>query len=158
MPHRLPFLAILLGAAGLLPFLISGLGAVSAEPQAARAACDMLIVYGAIVLSFLGAVHWGFTLATDHDPAERPRLLLGVAPSIGAWLAAGVGLWLGNRVLGLLVMAALFVGTAVVEWRAHERGWVPGGYIALRLALTAIVVIILITVLGVRAIGGHVLL
>lgn len=156
MPHRLPFLAILLGAAGLLPFLLTGLGAVSAEPAAARAAADMLIVYAAIVLAFLGAVHWGLTLATEHDPAERPRLLLGVVPSIAAWLAAGMGLWVGNRLLALMLLAAIFIGTAAVEWKAHGRGWVPGGYIALRLALTVIVVMVLVTVIGVRAIGGSV--
>jgi hypothetical protein len=34
----------------------------------------------------------------------------------------------------------------------------PSGYLVLRMALTAVVVLILATVLVVRAIGGHVLL
>ena len=158
MPRRLPVLAIILSVAGLIPFLLFGLGSVSTNTITSRIAAYVLIGYGAVILSFIGAVHWGFTLATEHDPAERPRLALGVVPSLVGWGALALTLFTLQPVLGLLVLIAGFVATAVVEWRAHGRGWVPGGYIGMRLGLTGVVVLILTTVMGVRLIGGHLIM
>ncbi len=158
MPRRLPALAIVLGVAGLLPFLAFGLGSVSTNLITSRVAAYVLIGYGAVILSFVGAVHWGFTLATEHDPAERPRLLLGVVPALVGWAALALTLSTLQPVLGLLVLIAGFILTAVAEWHGHSRGWVPGGYITLRLILTAVVVLILTTVMGVRLIGGHLIM
>jgi hypothetical protein len=155
MPHRLPILAIILTAAGLIPFVVCGLGAVAPNSVTSLPAAYALIVYGAVILSFLGAVHWGFTLATEHDPAERQRLLLGVVPAIAGWATAAVSIYAVEPLIGIALMIALFIGAAAVEWKAHHRGLVPGGYITMRLVATAIVVAILTTVLVVRLIGGH---
>ena len=158
MPRRLPALAIILGVAGLIPFLVLGIGSVSTNTITSRLAASLLIGYGAVILSFLGAVHWGFTLATEHDPAERPRLVLGVLPAMVGWAAMAMTLFSLEPVLGLLLLIAGFVVTVVVEWRAHGRGWVPGGYIGLRLGLTVVVVLTLTTVTGIRLIGGHLIM
>ena len=158
MPRRLPALAIILGVAGLIPFLVFGIGSVSTNTITSRLAAYVLIGYGAVILSFIGAVHWGFTLATEHDPAERPRLVLGVMPALVGWAALALTLFTLEPVLGLLLLIAGFVVTFIIEWRAHGRGWVPGGYIGLRLGLTAVVVLTLTTVMGVRLIGGHLIM
>lgn len=158
MPRRLPALAIILGVAGLLPFLLLGVGSVSTNVISSRIAAYLLVGYGAVILSFIGAVHWGFTLATEHDPAERPRLILGVVPALVGWAALAVTLATLEPVLGLVLLIAGFIVTTAVEWRAHGRGWVPGGYIGMRLGLTAVVVLILTTVMGVRLIGGHLIM
>ncbi len=158
MPRRLPALAVILSAAGLIPFLAFGVGSVSANVITSRIAAYVLIGYGAVILSFVGAVHWGLTLATEHDPAERPRLILGVLPALVGWAALALTLSTLEPVLGLLLLISGFVLTAVAEWRGHSRGWVPGGYITLRLILTGVVVVILTTVMGVRLIGGHLIM
>jgi hypothetical protein len=155
MPHRLPILAIILSVLGLIPFIVCGLGAVAPNTITSLPAAQALIVYGAVVLSFLGAVHWGFTLATENDPAERPRLLLGVAPAVAGWAAAAISIYAVEPLLGIALIIGLLLLAAAIEWRMHKRGWVPGGYITMRIALTGLVAAILITVLVVRTIGGH---
>jgi hypothetical protein len=155
MPHRLPILAIILSVLGLIPFIVCGLGAVAPNTITSLPAAQALIVYGAVVLSFLGAVHWGFTLATENDPAERPRLLLGVAPAVAGWATAAISIYAVEPLLGIALIIGLLLLAAAIEWRMHKRGWVPGGYITMRIALTGLVAAILITVLVVRTIGGH---
>ena len=110
MPRRLPALAIILSVAGLIPFLLFGIGSVSTNILTSRIAAYILVGYGAVILSFIGAVHWGFTLATEHDPAERPRLILGVIPGLLGWAALALTLSTLQAVLGLLLLIAGFMG------------------------------------------------
>ena len=58
----MPLLAIVLGVAGLIPFIVCGLGAVSVDAVSSARMMTALIGYGAVILSFLGGVHWGFAL------------------------------------------------------------------------------------------------
>ena len=50
------------------------------------------------------------------------------------------------------------IGTVVVESRAQKRDLMPGGYMALRWAISIVVVALLTTVLVIRLVGAHVLL
>jgi hypothetical protein len=158
MPRRLPILAVILGIAGIIPFLLCGLAAAGSNSPASVLAAYVLIGYGAVILGFLGGIHWGFTLSVAHDPAEAPRLVLGVLPALAGWAALAATLYAGQPVLGLLMLIAAFVLTFVTEWHGHRRGWVPAGYIGMRLAITCIVILILTTVTGVRLIGGHLIM
>jgi len=158
MPRRLPILAVILGLAGIIPFLLCGLAAAQANSPAAVMAAYVLIGYGAVILAFLGGVHWGFTLSTAHDPAEIPRLILGVLPALAGWAALAASLYASQPIIGLLLLIAAYILTIVAEWHGHRRGWVPGGYIGMRIAITGVVVLILTTVTGVRLIGGHLIM
>jgi hypothetical protein len=155
MHRRLPVLAIILTALGILPFLLAGIGSLGLDPAPSLAAAYVLIIWGAVVLSFIGGVHWGLTLATPNDPVERPRLLFGVVPPLMGWAAGAVAFYARQPVLGIIVLIACYLLVAGTEWHWHRKEWVPGGYIGLRMVGTAIVVLILIVVLGVRLIGGH---
>jgi hypothetical protein len=155
MPRRLPALAIILGVAGLIPFIICGIGATAANDIRSTLSAFCLVGYGAVILGFLGGVHWGFTLSVSHDPAERFRLGFGVLPAIIGWLALAATLATAHPVLGIAVEIAAFIATIMVEWRAHANGLVPDGYIGLRVAISALVILLLTTVLGVRLIGAH---
>jgi hypothetical protein len=84
MPRTLPFLAVVLGIVGVIPFVICGLGSVATNFIGAQIAIQLLLAYGAVVLSFLGGIHWGVSLATDEG--TRQRLTLGVLPSLLGWL------------------------------------------------------------------------
>jgi hypothetical protein len=129
MDRPLPPSALVLGAAGLIPFL--GLAAASA--LSFGWAAPALAAYGATILAFLGAVHWGLALRAPaaEQGAEIPRLVLGVLPSLVAWVA----LLLPLRP-GLLVLAASILATAALESRGTARGLVPVGYMRLRWALS----------------------
>ena len=46
-----------------------------------------LLAWGAAMLSFLGAVHWGLAIAQPDAPGNRSRLALGAVPVLVATLA-----------------------------------------------------------------------
>jgi hypothetical protein len=152
---RLPPFAVILSVASLIPFFVCGLWAVRPEPSGGgQVGALPLITYGAVALSFVGGVHWGFVLEGEAAPAERRRLGLGVLPALIGWGAALLGI--GTQpALGIAVLIAGYIATAVVEGRGHALELVPRGYMVLRWALTVAVVAVLTTVLVLRMIGGH---
>jgi hypothetical protein len=149
---RLPPLAVIIGIAGLVPFFLSALVAVRADPVSEHFGTMALITYGAVILSFLGAVHWGFVIEGAREPAESLRLALGVLPALVGWGAILLGL-IAQPALALGVLIAGFAGTVVVEQRARHRELIPRAYIILRWGLTVVVVGLLATVLCVRILG-----
>lgn len=163
--RTVPAIVILLGAAGLIPFIGCALGALSLEGEWARMSLLGLSAYAAVILSFLGAVHWGFGLAPGTEvggpgaPArvQRGRFALGVVPSLVGWAALLVT-FVGLPKTGLLVLAAGIAATTVVEGRAARGGFVPPGYMLLRWVLSVIVVVCLLSVVLVLALGGRVVL
>jgi hypothetical protein len=154
----LPPLAVILGAAGLIPFAVLGIAAVGANSPSTLAAAEGLVGYGAVILAFLGGVHWGFTLAEPQDArAVQARLALGVLPSLIGWAAILVSI-IAHPAIGIAILIAGFVGTLVVETRAQKRDLMPGGYMALRWVMSLLVIAILTTTLVLRLIGAHILL
>ncbi len=155
MPTGLPKLAYLLGAAGLVPFIGCGIAAVS--PGAWHGlALQALIAYGAVILAFLGGVHWGFALQPGQSVLVRSRLALGVVPSLVGWVAVVVAPVVSAELALVLLILGLF-GTIATERSWARKGLLPGGYMVLRWALSVVVVITLTTVLGLRLIGATIL-
>ena len=150
--RRLPLLAWLLGLAGLLPFVACGLLAVAPEGDRAGLA---LVAYGAVILAFLGGVHWGFALEDPTRRGERGRLGLGVLPSLAGWVALLVAFAV-NVVAGLVLLIVSFAALAVVEARAAKAELMPVGYLKLRYGLTGVVETVLILVALMRLAGGHI--
>ncbi|WP_158742476.1 DUF3429 domain-containing protein [Acidisphaera sp. L21] len=151
MNRSVPFLAWLLGLAGLLPFLGCGLLALGQDGDRAALA---LVAYGAVILAFLGGVHWGFALDEPSGRGERRRLTLGVLPSLAGWVALLLAIAL-NAQAGLAMLIVAFVGTIVVESRGVGAGLVSPAYIRLRYVLSAIVGVVLLLVLLLRLAGLH---
>ncbi len=160
MNRTLPTLAMLLGIAGLIPFVASSLGALTSGPPDNERYLLALIAYGAVILAFLGGVHWGFGLdAPAAAPAkvQRARFGLGVVPSLIGWAAllmAMVGFPLG----ALAALTAGFIATTVAEARASRQGYMPRGYMGLRWVLSAIVIVLLVSVWLVLMMHGRVTL
>ncbi len=156
--RTLPPLAVALGILGIIPFALLGIGAVGASPDSSLTAARALVGYGAVILAFLGGVHWGFTLSEEEDArAERARLTLGVVPSLVGWSAIFCSI-VARPVLSLAILIAGFIGTVVVESGAQRRDLMPGGYMAMRWAISVVVIALLTTVLVLRLAGAHVLL
>jgi hypothetical protein len=133
MDQSLPRPTLWLGLAGLLPFLGAALLAWTAPAEWRGVALYALAAYGAVILSFLGAVHWGLALRAPATEAAAmaPRLGLGVLPALVAWVAL-----LLPPVAGLSLLAVGILGTATVESAAAGRGLVPPGYLRLRWILS----------------------
>jgi hypothetical protein len=160
MNRTLPTTAMLLGIAGLIPFFVCSLAALTGEPQNSQRALLALIGYGAVILSFLGGVHWGFGLDPSGSPPsqiQRARFGLGVLPALIGWVALLIT-FLGFDRSALLLLAAGYILTTVTEARGSRVGWVPRGYMGLRWVLSAIVLVLLVSVWLVLTLGGRVVL
>jgi Protein of unknown function (DUF3429) len=155
-----PFtIAVLISLAGLVPFLILG-ATVLLSPIEARTAIEVLISYGAVILSFTGAVHWGFALRDTAHPvngaplppavlgAERQLLIFGTIPAIIGWAALALMLHFRATSLALFVLLAGFFITIVVETIGRGRGVVAGNYLLLRWAVSVVVLLVFVVVLG----------
>jgi hypothetical protein len=133
-------IATLLGNFGLIPFF--ALAAATWVPFGApyEAFVDHALVgYAALILSFLGAVHWGLALATPAlDKAQAWNAFgWGIAPSLLGWLAlllATAGVHLGlvfAFLLGDIAICRLMDGALLRMYPC-----VPAWYPALRTRLT----------------------
>jgi hypothetical protein len=131
---RTPTIAAWLGIGGLIPFV--GLTAAAmlsgaAHPWLVRALLD----YAAVILSFVGALHWGFAMTLpDLDPRlQRGMFAWSVVPSLLAWvflmlppLVAGIGFILG------------FGAHLVRDFALARCIALPRWYLPLRLRLTTV--------------------
>lgn len=119
MAPSLPSAALWLGVAGLIPFLAAA-GMVLAGIEAWRGvAVHALVGYAATILSFLGAVHWGFALRAPEAEAWATgrRLALGVVPALIAWAAL-----LAPDAIALGVLIAAFLAVWAAEEIAGRQG------------------------------------
>lgn len=173
---RLPLTAVALGVLGLIPFAAAGLFSVTGDAVVAPRGLLALVSYGAIILGFLGGVHWGFAMPVmpgarpmplavapeDRQEAATmaatPRVLLGgVLPSIIGWGAMLLAIYRWDDT-AVLVLIAGFIGLIIAESRAHRLGLLPPGYIWLRWSVTAAVLICLVSVVILRLVGGNIVL
>lgn len=155
---RQPFtIAVLLSLAGLLPFLVIG-AVVLFDPLASQTAIEVLISYGAVILSFIGAVHWGFALrdvahpvSTPLSPAtlgyERQLLTFGIVPAIIGWIALLAMIHFGAPSLSLFLLLVGFFIAIVAETIGKGRGVVASNYLVLRWAVSVVVLIVMLVVL-----------
>ena len=120
---------LLLGIAGLIPFAACGYGAVTNQGDPAAMA---LAAYGAVILAFLGGVHWGFALPEPSGRGERARLGLGVLPSLVGWVALLLEIAVDVEA-GLALLVVGFLALTIVEARATKAGLVPSGYMTFAL-------------------------
>ena len=73
-----PTLAWALGLAGLIPFVLGSALQWYGPPGWRMLAGMALLSYGAVIVSFLGGIHWG--LAMRASPVPVARLVWGVLP------------------------------------------------------------------------------
>jgi hypothetical protein len=160
MNRTLPTIAMLLGIAGLIPFVACSLGTLTSTPPDSDRMLLALIAYGAVILAFLGGVHWGFGLdaaATTPSDIQRARFGLGVVPSLIGWVALLVA-FIGFARTALVVLVAGYIATTVAEARASRLGYIPKGYMGLRWVLSAVVLVLLVSVWLVLILHGRVML
>jgi hypothetical protein len=72
-----------IGYGGLIPFI--GLSAMSVLWRDIHHSAILfsLLAYGATIISFLGAIHWGLAMREEHQ--DRIAIIWGVVPSLVAW-------------------------------------------------------------------------
>ncbi len=149
MESAVPTTAALLGAAGALPFIMLAIGPLLLSSVPRDPAQIALATYGAVILSFLGGVHWGLALAVNGQRTAptryRWRLVLSVVPSLVGWGALFL-----PAVWNLVTLAGAFVVMLLVDLSAGTRSGAPAWYPRLRwpLSVTVVTLLLLSAVLG----------
>jgi hypothetical protein len=109
-----------LGNAGLLPF---GIGAllvwVGMAPELHAFVATAMSAYAALIVSFLGGIHWGLAFRQSAPPASL--FVWGVIPSVLAWVAVLMPPHAGLVLHGVLLVVCYLVDRRVypVQGAAH---------------------------------------
>ena len=142
---QIPRSALLLGLAGVIPFFwgtltvlmpavydwgLSVLGARFVGPYVS-------LFYGAVILSFMSGVLWGF--ATKAEGARATTgYVLSVLPALWAFFTTG-----GGEVTAALNLIIGFLGLLLLDFAFWRWGLAPSWWMSLRLLLTGLVVVCL---------------
>ncbi|MBL8575049.1 MAG: DUF3429 domain-containing protein [Hyphomicrobiaceae bacterium] len=140
VPTSVPASATWLGAAGVLPFLACAAVALyGGIGSALRAeALQVMVLYGAVILSFLGGARWGLAMQHPSIEIQARGFALSCIPALVAWFST----FLTDGWALALLGAAFAVQGA---WDAYDAGrfHIPKWYGALRVWLTLTVTAIL---------------
>jgi hypothetical protein len=97
-------------------------------------ALNVQVTYGAVLLSFLGALHWGMEFAQLGGMHGYRRLALGVAPILYAWPTLML-----EPTSALIAQWAGFTGLWYADLKATGAGWTPKWYSQYRFYLSILV-------------------
>lgn len=139
----LPQLSRLLGYAGLIPFVYYSAATWLALPLAADPHF-ILSAYAAVILSFMGAIHWGVAMSRAGN-GNALQLALSVIPALAGWSAL-----LLQTLHGYSLLILCFVALCIADKRATDRKLLPGWYLPMRIRLTTVVVLSLVAAAAAR--------
>jgi len=126
-----------LGYVGLIPFVAALLGFVLSSDARQAYFAHQFIAYGAVILSFVGAVHWG--VALGGGPMPVMRMSISILPALLAWAA----LLLPVPAAAWLLLAG-FVALRAWEASPPVSGTLPGWYRSVRTHLTLAVGLLIV--------------
>lgn len=147
----MPLIAVLLGLLSLVPFVWFGLGAVSADLDAAARSFIALIDYAALILTFAGGVHWGLCF-TPESRRTSIRMAASAVPLVISW-AALVSVPLAGGIVALAILMAGYLLAIITEHRAAQLWVMPGWYMWLRWGVSVVALVMLAIVLVLHGIG-----
>ena len=139
-PVALPRTVAWLGYGGLLPFLVLTPASLLDHHHGAVWS-DALYAYGAIILSFIGALHWGLAMSLP-ELTERQRsawFAWSVVPALIAWPAV-----LFSPPLAAPLLVVGFIAHYLQDRRLARQATLPGWYLPLRLRLSSVAVVCLV--------------
>jgi hypothetical protein len=137
---RIPPVPLILGLAGLIPFLGLGLAVAfdyEPVPGLPALAVQALALYGATIASFLGGIRWGQAVADPDQGRARIHYAIAVLPQLVAW-----GLVAAYQLLGLGRawcfggLAALVLASGLADYAYAQVGGAPLWFGRLRVILS----------------------
>jgi hypothetical protein len=146
--ERVPVAPAVLSAAGLVPFVACTAGLWLLEEPRRHAALTLLCAYGAVILSFVGAVHWGMAMRGESAAPGR-AMTFSVVPALLGWFALSI-----PPAGGLAVLAAGFVLAYLMDACSVGAGVAPRWYRRLRIPLTVAVLACLGAAFAATALRG----
>lgn len=128
--------AQLLGYAGLIPFIFLCIAAwldlyFIDRPH------YLLQSYAAVILSFMGAIHWGMVISAPGNEA-RVQLVVSVVPPLLGWFALML-----PQVTGYSLLIVSFIGLCFYDGAVSRKFALQPWYVSMRVVLTTIVVLCL---------------
>jgi hypothetical protein len=143
---RIPPAAAWLGGGGALPFMAGALWIWTGPATGDVPAVRMIVIYGAVILAFLGGMVWGLASAQlVRHPVEPdvPRLLaVSVLPALVAVAAAFI-----RHEAALIVLALSFACTLLIDRWLDKLRFAPIWWLRLRFRLSAVVIVSLLLAL-----------
>lgn len=129
-----------LGYGGLLPFLVLTPASLLDHHHGALWS-DALYAYGAIILSFVGALHWGLAMSLPElsERQRSARFAWSVMPALLAWPAV-----LFSPPLAAPLLVSGFVAHYLQDRRLARQATLPGWYLPLRLRLSGVACLCLV--------------
>ena len=136
-PVKTVLIARVLGYGGALPFLCGAIAASQQVVVLGLAPAHLMLSYGAVILSFLGGLHWGrvITSPNPNGRSDSTWLIWSVCPSLLGWVTLLLPIKVGAVVLSLCFLAALKIDQKLFQ----EQIW-PDWMRPLRLHLSLIAV------------------
>ena len=130
----MPLSVVILSALGLLVFLFLTLSISLGTRALALNAYLQLIQFGALILTFVAAIQWGFGLTAVTRQISTPTWWFPTTllPMILAWLALAIP----EPISKILLLAAGFAIAFLLDTISHSRGYAPPWYKRLRKFLT----------------------
>lgn len=122
--------ALRLGYAGLIPFVLGTLLTWLVRDEAHVYVVRGLTNYAAVIVSFLGAIHWGLAFR-QSIPSPSPYVW-GVVPSLVAWVASMM-----QPDAGLVVHGVMLIVCYLVDRRFYPAMG-AGAWLTLRFRLSAV--------------------
>ena len=131
-----------LGYGGLIPFIGTAL-VCWLEPNHRSLWLQMLLAYGAVILSFVGALHWGFAMTHPATAGQGASGLYiwSIVPSLLGWVALLV-----SPAFGAALLIAGFLTHYRQDLRLARVLTLPAWYLPLRLQLTVVACLCLASV------------
>lgn len=144
----IPRSALILGLAGLVPFVWGALTVLapaladwSAAVLGARFTGPYVgLAYGTVILAFMSGVLWGFA-ARATGPQAATGYALSVIPALWAFFMVG-----GGPVSAAINLMAGFAGLLLLDWQFWRQGLAPEWWMRLRIGLTGAVIACLVPI------------
>ena len=110
-----------MGYAGLIPFVGLALSVQFADNPNDLIALESLVAYGAVIASFLGALHWGACFRTMGQNSHNRWLdhsvwIWGIIPALVAWLAIHIYI-----PLALLLLAITLIVQRMIDQNTYQN-------------------------------------
>ena len=133
--HKIPMPPLIFGLGGTLPFIFMSIAIWTASYEVKLLALYNLINYSIVILSFVGAIHWG--AAMIREDKNYKWYLISITPTLLSWfLIMG---FIANYLVIFMILMILFLAMFFIDITAVRQNILPKWYISLRKIITIIV-------------------
>ena len=133
--YKIPIAPLTFGLCGTLPFIFLSLAIWICAYELKLMALYNLINYSIVILSFVGAIHWG--AAMIREDINYKWYFISIIPALLSWfLIMG---FITNYLIIFIILMILFLIIFFIDVRAVRNKILPEWYLPLRKVITIIV-------------------